>query len=47
MELLAGDYVNHVFNDIEDPVGAPIEQYNITFNFHPLLIFRQSGQPAV
>ena len=46
-ELPGRNYVNYVFNNIEDPVGASVEHDDVSFNHDSLPIFRQSGQAAI
>ena len=44
---MAGYQADHVFDDIENPVGAPVDENDIALKNDPLVIFRQTRQPAV
>jgi hypothetical protein len=45
--LLAGSEGDDIFDDVENPIGAAIEQYHVAFQHNPFPVFREPRQAPV
>ena len=41
------DEPNHVFDDVEDALCAPVDENDISFENHPFPMFRQTRQASI
>ena len=39
--------IDNIFNDIENPIGTPVDQYDVPLENRPLPVLGQARQPMV